>query len=157
MTASWIRVPRAARPPVSAREGELPVELARFGQGRLRERVGEEFDDVACAATGVVLDLMAATESRDGDDGLGVVANGGKESLFADGAGDFIVFRFVTERAGHPAATAIDFGSSVAKCASKQRDGVGGTDQCLLVAVGVVENSWTIGTADRRLSDLAIG
>ena len=77
--------------------------------------VGEVLDDVTGIYAGVVFALDPAAEPADRDLGIASASNRGEETLFADGAGDVVVFRLVPEAAGHSAATAIDFGGPIAR------------------------------------------
>jgi len=48
---------------------------------------------------GVVLDVVAATETGDGDPGVAALADGGKEPLLTDGLGYLVVLHLVPEQA----------------------------------------------------------
>jgi hypothetical protein len=60
-------------------------------------------------AAGAVVDLVAATGARRGDDHLVLqVADGGKEDEFADVHGNLVVLRFVAEGSRHAATAGWD-------------------------------------------------
>ena len=86
----------------------------------------------------VVCDLLAATESGHGDVSLASLSNGWKQTLFADGLSDVVMFDFVSERTGHAATAAVDFIHTVPPDASQQFDRVLAADDRFLMAVGVV-------------------
>ena len=59
---------------------------------------------------GAGFDLVAATETAGNDIVASLaVANGGEKSVFADFHGEIVVLFLVSERAGHTAATCLDF------------------------------------------------
>ena len=58
---------------------------------------------------GVVPDLLAAAKARYHRQGIASVTNGRKQPLLSDGPGHLVVLYFVPERAGHPAASTVDF------------------------------------------------
>lgn len=62
-------------------------------------------------SVGGVGDLVATAKAAGDDDGVGGAgANGGEEAVLADLERHFVMFFFITEGAGHAAATGVDLG-----------------------------------------------
>ena len=85
-----------------------------FPDGQLNEGIGQIFDEMFRGYPGMVFDLLAATEARDGDLSVTTIAHGREEPLFSNGLRHLVVFHLVAERTGHSTASTGDFGGCVA-------------------------------------------
>ena len=101
----------------------------------------QQFGRMHCFPAREVFDLHSTRETGGDDHGIEIGgANGGEEPLFADEAGDFVVFFLVTEGAGHAAAAGVEIDDLGTGDAAEQAHDGPHADERTLVAVGLDED-----------------
>jgi len=86
---------------------------------------------------GAVFDLLAATNSGSGDDGILILLPDRRQQMsLGHGQRNIIMFNFIAKGAGHTAAARVNLGDGMTGQLQRPLAGVG-TDEGFLVAVAV--------------------